>query len=427
MGGGQLQATVHGLIAAVEGLKNTMRDGGAGAQPRRNTTDQTVSTARPRNHAGGLAYNWRKGTAKTKEKGPRKTRLQMILAEHKLHEASITARYQGLSAYTFASGTTPATSTYALNKKWLDGAAGTEGANNTMLLPVYAFNLSSFPLFLQTSTTDGRTAPFYRLSKLQKGTAVEDATLQNYGWIPQMGQTKEANATDIYWQVEQIKAAPSVLANANTITPNYYNWKWAEIELAFNSIAPVPRKVHIALCKFRNPVHGPVRSYRDGAATRSYDANTLDTKVVSESDLWWDQWLARKTTHPMRSVQPMHKTNPIHFLNYECICLENPEGVFTQRIMHTANKMMMCSNANLAEKIHDPAVNTGVSGSYIPPVWNLDNTALHQGAFPDRHKDTWLMIWADDFEQPRPVTDASYITPLSFDLKIRGKYTVQRF
>lgn len=431
---GSIPHAVGAAAGAFQQFKR-LRDAVEGLKRNRDTTN---AQARPTNHAGGPAYSFRKGQAKTFEKGGIANRLTRILKEHALYEATITGRYQSLTPGLYAGATGLTRASYALDKHWINGTPGSEGGNNEMYMPVYAFNLSSMPVYnITENLINYQTVPFYRLRKIERFSPNTDSTTHNYLWDAMLGQNQDL-ATTPYWTVERIKGAPiSLSANAapSIVQPNLYNWKWSQIELAIASDSPQPRKVHVSLVRFKNIAAAPRRHYNTTNAgspmdpTSAYDTNPIDDKVVSQADLWYDAWLARKTTHPLRSVEPMHRSNPIQFIKTECICLEpgmnEQDPIFTQKIFHTANKLMYCSNAQDAEAWHKANINTGPSGTRsIPPVFNQDRVHRHQSAFPNRWADTWVMIWADDFGPPQSTVATTF--PLTFDLKIRSCFSFQR-
>lgn len=365
----------------------------------------------------------RKGQAKSSEPGSKKGRLARLLAEHKLKETSVIGRFQFLTAGAYSGSNANVTLGYPLNKRWTGGNPGAEGAGNSMDLPVYAFNLSSM-VFSQNSSSNS-TCPFYRLNKSQQATAAVDATTWNYKWYKQQGQLSHTPTTLLYdWTLER-------QTGTQYLTNNHYFWKWSDIELGFKSIeAGAPRRVHIALVKFTNPATGPRREYFSGGGFTPWDGDVVDQKLCSESDLWYENWLARKVVHPLRRVEKYTTTQPIKFIKYQCICLEpstTGQGVtFTQKIFHTANKLMSCVDPTLAEAQHLTDINTGPSGAFIPVKFNTNLTSASQAAFPAKHKDTWLMIWADDFEMPVQSGGPTYTPPLSFDLMIRSKFALTK-
>lgn len=373
---------------------------------------------RPHLHVGGDSMSFRMSKARTREKHPIKSRIQRLLNEMKLKETSIVSRYQWLSSNGFVDPTLNLH--YQLNKQWPDA---NEGVGYNQLMPVYCFNLSSLPYATQPTFTDG-TIPFYRLQKKWNALATTDAAQHNYTWKEQTGQER-LTTNDIYqWTLEKTSGSDS-----GQRTNRHYMWNWSDIELAFKAPSVNPTRVHVCLVQFPNECAAPIRKYLSGATVTDYDTAPTDPQRVSESDLWYDSFLARKTVHPLRYVQPMDKNAPIKFLSKECICLEpgrnGEKGVFTSKIFHTANKMLRCVNPNKAEAAHFPGINTAL-GAQKPPVtgWNQDYNTDKQTGFPDRRKDTWLMIYAEDFNVVGKYTDPLPSNSASFDLMIRSKWTI---
>lgn len=404
-----------GMGAAAAGVNYFQ---GRKRQRRRDTTENTTVDERPRNAVGGGSLTFRKSSAKTSESGTHGSRFSRVLAEHKLKETSIVARYQFLSDKFMD----PGNMNYQLNKQW---TTNVEGPSGTMKMPVYAFNLSSMAYTNQTTTN--ATIPFYRLQKYVTANASTDSTVRNYTWNWQVGQDRTTPTNFTYgWQTEIKKGITPTTDNVIR-TNNHYFWKWSDIELSFKSANNWPTKVHVALVRFQNRSAAPRRGFLVAGNPTQYDPEAVVIDQ-SEADLWYDSWLARKVVHPLRRSEQIDKNQPIKFLKYECICLEPnasaQQTTFTSKIFHTANKLMRCVNPSFAESTHEPDINTGPSGTGIPPKWNKSDSMQFQGAFPDQRKDTWLMIWADDFTAPAAYNGSSGPSCTSFDLMIRSKFLV---
>lgn len=384
-------------------------------QKRRDTSDEVSVDHRPRHAVGGGSLALRKSQGKTSENGGHASRLSRIMAEAKLKECSIVARYQWLSQNWLDSDNLH----FQLNKQW---TTAVEGPSGTMKLPVYAFNLSSLA-FANVSTANP-TIPFYRLQKYVTTNASTDSTVRNYHWDRQVGQDRTVPSNLTYgWQLEKRVG----WGGDTTIKTNsHYFWKWSDIELSFKSTNFAPTKVHVALVRFNNTSAGPRRSYLVAGVPTQYDPEAI-VRDANESDLWYDAWLARKVVHPLRRTEQMDMNKPITFLQYECICLE-PNGdkqtTFTSKLFHTANKLLRCVNPTAAEASHEPDINTGASGATPLVKWNKSDSTMFQQAFPDQRKDTWLMIWADDFSGIVSSVGSSGPSCSSFDLMIRSKFLV---
>lgn len=378
----------------------------------------TTVDQRPHLHVGGDSMTVRMAKARTREKAPVRSRLQRLLQEMKLKETSIVSRFQWLTTNAYTDPTMNLK--YQLNKQWPDA---NEGPGYKQDMPVYCFNLSSLPYATQTSFTEP-SIPFYRLTKLVNALGATDATTHNYTWKEIAGQQRDNPANDWYpWTLEKTSGNDSAQR-----TNRHYLWNWSDIELAFKAPNLTPTRVHVCLVQFPNECAAPIRKYMTAGAPTAYDTLPTDPQRISESDLWYDSFLARKTVHPLRYVQPMDKNKPVTFLSKECICLEPgrdySKGVFTSKIFHTANKLLRCVNPNKAEAAHMAGINTAVGWSKPPVTWNQDYNTDKQTGFPDRRKDTWLMIYAEDFNSVNKYTDSYPANSASFDLMIRSKWTI---
>lgn len=411
-------ASVAGATAAMAAINTIL----SGVKRGRDVTEgmstgggqATSVDQRPHLHVGGDSMAFRKARGRTKERGGIKSRMQLLIAQQRLLETYVVARFQYLTADGFSN---PLENLYYQ----LDKQTAAGGWQN---MPVYAFNLSSLPnMYLPGNAP---TVPMYRLQKYIQPTGADDALIHNYQWIFKNGQDRLAPTTlTPYWQVEKVQG---IDGSQHPIKQYMYNW--SDIEIACKAPDVSATRVHVALVHFNNPAAAPKRYYNGGDSANTpvpYDVDP-DQRTCSKADLWYDNFLARKTTHPMRSVDPMEKNQAIKFLSKECICLEPgrtiTKGVFSSKIFHTANKLLRCTDAQLAEKFHEPNINTATAGNKPLVVWNLNKQQESTRGFPDRRKDTWLFIYAEDFNPVRAISAPTTPISASFDLKIRSKWTL---
>lgn len=417
------QAAVNrGQAASQSGFPSSWTRGGTG-QP-----GMSMTNSRPADHAGsamGISFNAAKTTLSL---GKRKSKLAKLLKQVQLRETSVYARFQKLTPglYGFPTAGAPG---YGFATKFLDAA----GAYCAM--PVYCLNLTSSCFSNNTDFTT-LTCPLYRLFKHQTANAATDATLLNYRWTMQAGHDSEGADTCQY-TIEKY----NTINQGRPIALDSYIHDWSEVGLSLVNKTgfDYPVRFHVAVVSFKNPNAGPLR-YASTAAQRgtvpSYpgapnigatpDVNDL-TEEGSAADLWWDHFLANKTTHPLRNVIPMHKSNAVKIHSYKCICVEgknNNVAAYTQRYFMRDGKMYYCVDPTVAEANHKPDLNVkGVNTTgLIAEKFNVmaTNTSSIERAFPRREADKWLMIWSEAFSGTQAIDFNDNL--IGFDLSLRNKF-----
>lgn len=413
--------------AAASNIINKMRSG-----KRKRGGNTALQNSRDPQHAGGVTganYTCTNGTIKMRKKKLR--RLQKIMLKDKLRDTSVIARYQGLSTYVYKDKSLGTNSLfYTMDKRFLDVN------QNSSWMPVYAFNLTSSPITdrINNTTLAGYTYPFYRLWKLIDAAAATDKTHQNYGWTPLAGQNDTgATATIKSYIIEQNNTAASTGDTTSVKTTDVYEHLWSRVGLTLSNNGKTPIRFHIATVQFKNRYAGPMRRYYDGAAEQVYDINDA-TKYMSQADLWWDHFLSNKTAHPLRTAIQGTRTKDVVLKTYECICLEpSPLNTGPATVMgpvHTWKKFVengslyKCINPDVIEGTHKPNLNAGIG--VVNPVmnYNVFSTADsgRQTPFPAREKDTWLLIWIEDYGITKTSNDISN-PDVTFDLAIRSKFS----
>lgn len=307
--------------------------------------------------------------------------------------------------------------------------------NNSMWMPVFAFNLTSLPYFMDGGTSMCATIPAYRLKKIITASGTADAAQPNYVWtdysVPaeRLVALHDNGTTTTYpWSLQkQIGNTPGTTAPRNH---NKYIIDWANAELCF--YAPMTTKVNVATVSFNNKMAGPRRQYLKGTTVITYDAEdgtNLGDQDTAKADLWWDHYLSKKTVHPIRSIEPGMKSKSVQFHTNECICIQGggADAVYKKSMHFPFQQLMTCPNAYGIEGQHRPNINTSVVDTHCIPTWNSFNVANTQSAFPKKEDDVWLLITCNDFEAPAAFTNGAVTTDihrLHFDIVLTQKTTV---
>jgi len=322
-------------------------------------------------------------------------------------------RFQNISAQPYANDSLDAAG-LPLVKQY------TDNTKTAVRLPVYAFNLTSSPITVINNTTasSAPTLPFYRLIKIINATGTIDAGMLNYVWEPAYGTASDGATASAQWQLEKSTGATTVL---QARTHGTYIHEWSAVDIIANQTDNNnTRKMHIATASFPIPEAGPLRLYNDGSGFVTTDVNTTQ-QGANRSDLWWDHFLATKLVHPSRHVQAMTNNKAVNIINSECLCLEN-EAVLRKSYFLPNKTMYTCTDPVKAEVEHRPDINTAADINGRPiPNWNVNQSINTGGPFPPRNKDTWMLIYADDFSKILPHDNTENI-PLAFQICARGKY-----
>lgn len=383
----------------------------------------TNTNVRPGLFAGGVSgptFTESHGTIKMRKKTL--TKLQKILIKEKAREQYVISRWQKLTPLAYDPASTKLG--FELRKIW---SSATQGAGGAMYLPCYLFNLTSSPVTdrINNATQWGYSYPMYRLFKYVRANAAADATARNYDFAVQAGQTNDGSTSTNTYIVEKNITGGATSDTTSVKMTDHFIHEWSNVGITLkNTGNTVPKRVHIATVQFRNRYASPLRRYTNTAGTINSTIDTDDaTQYTTQADLWWDHFFANKVTNPLRSSIPMRAGKDVVFKTYECICLEPGSSYPT----HTYKKfirngsMYNCVNPDAAEAAHDYQLNTMTT--------NVDNynvmattDANRITPFPRREKDTWLMIWADDFSAIDNYDDTLNNT-LTFDIVVRSKHT----
>ena len=390
------------------------------------------NTERPKAHAGGAGGVQSKTSSQTVflSKKPN-TQMQRMLHMLSLKESSLIARFQKLTPFSY--GNTAYSMWpfgYTLNKQYINAV------NTQVAMPLYAFNLTSSPIhpaYMRSGAyLNARTVPLYRLHKNITGSGPSDATTGNYFWIKQAGLTDAADGSDSLisddrWNVEKITSARTGSDAVTCFTNGHYQHDWTSLDITLGFRGNGQRKMHCALAQFPNEQAGPLREYALNTSSTVSDDIAVNTDDRSKSDLWWDHFWAKHTIHPLRSVRQMYPGKSVVLKNYECICLESMSNladgaaqfpVYQFKQYMKDGRLYRCADADKAESAHRPDINTALN-----PHYNVELTSYQQNPFPDRKKDVWAFIWADDFDGIFANGSLPENARCGFDLVAKGKFT----
>jgi len=301
------------------------------------------------------------------------------------------------------------------------------GVTASIDLPMYCFNLSSTP-------SNGEIFPFYRAQKVTPGGVGLSPVVNNYQWVVESGEANtKAGALSATWYLETAKDPPTVASE--------YRHDWSSVEMLFNCAKHNPCTIHVALVRFDNEV-GPVRKYWSGSENANYDdVLAPDSIEQSEIDVFWESFWAPRIVHPLSSFKNPVKKSYIKFLKHEKIIVndvglpfEGGSGIPENPTMHL--KKLFYNNGRSFNLTTSKASDT-VNANVVPPVagnaagefgtvahgYNTQITENSTALFPDRDKDTWLLVWADHYPDPSGGVLNPMLKHCTFDFRVRSKFT----
>lgn len=320
----------------------------------------------------------------------------------------------------------------------------TDETKTRQALPIFAFNLTTMGAVPGIAST--KTIPMYRLY-LNNDTTTSKSTPQ-YVWSNPttaaeqiFGQNKN-NVASQCWELEY--------SSSNPVTPrthNNYLLDYCDIKLCLTSQSKVPIKFRVSTVSFNNPYAGPRRYIqRSDGTIAAWDASEgISTSAAGNdqqvqtcaADLWWDNYLAPKLVHPIRTVQKMYNSTAVTFHKTECCCLEPQESSASADTKTTLKKdiyipfkqAIKCTSAPQGEVLETANINASVNTtagnmSSMKPVWNFLDKQLMQSGLPAREQDVWLLIQADNFDAP--IVLSSLLgpqIPAYFDIVVKQKVT----
>lgn len=362
--------------------------------------------------------------------GRKQTELQRMMHHWRSSQNSLVLRWQALTLFNSA-------------KAALQLSNQVNGAATINFLPMYAFNLSALgfnrvlPLAGTGALANAVGFPMYRLQKNTTGTA----STENYTWVavPTLHGDPTGSGNPVGWSVEWDKINGSSPVNVNT-----YTWDWADVKLNFSGAPNRPVKIHTGLVHF--PC-GPTRQYYDGA-TQTVDIDDTTDKV--DQTVFWDHFWARKVSNPIRSSRPPSNYltgPPMRMFKHESFMLGEQGGLNNDphSIQATMSRYVEgCKNY----RIDNPNVSELQTKNIVEDQVGFPQSAFgyvgldggsrtinsSQGFYGPREKDTWLVIYADVYDQfknavgdasgqyPDGTTNIATYSP-SFDVNIRCKYS----
>jgi len=303
---------------------------------------------------------------------------------------------------------------------------------NRVYLPVYCFNMTALPVNANNfaGVVDLATNyPFYRLYK--------DMATNVYRWAVQQGFGNEpaGNVEDSRWAPEDTSCTKAAQIDDYTI-------EWLNIRLLFKGATSRPNDIEISEVSFPGKA-GPVRNYVQIGAVRVEDELPTGDEE-NECTVFWDHYLAPRTTHPLRtsylppnaidkqlikystkkiSIMPVTESMEV---NTDFAGSSTSMGVLP--LMHCEN---IFKRMNKIIKVRSDNPNASNSGAIINsttsnfPAYNSNTSTSQCALFQPREKERWLMITAKTFARAGGTTEDTYadlwrLFP-SFDMVIRQK------
>lgn len=363
--------------------------------------------------------------------GKKKTMAQMMRLHYLMSQNSLVARWQALTLF----NSNPAA--YTLKQDFVTGPPA------SVTMPMYCFNLTSMPIngvneTGQLSAVGTRivTFPAYTLKKNLSPSV-------SYQWTPivQIHAGTTGSGTNVTgWEIEwdTINGTPAT-------TVNQYTADWAKAKFVFKGAAKRPVKIHTALCKFQHSGCGPFRQFYDGTATTIYD--NASTEQVEDGAIYWDHFWATRVSNPIRHSRKPDNYNlrqPCKMWNHESFVLGEDVSINNDPLPLQAtysrfirlDKPMKCVEPSIpyVQSANVVGQNLAAGGSAFGYVGAqktvgtpLNGLAYTQGPFPQYTADTYLIVWADVYDQSTGGTyaDGSLVTDVcpSFDINLEAKFS----
>lgn len=368
---------------------------------------------------------------KKKSTGKAKTKLERMKIAYSMCQNSITARFQGLTLFNTAAATYPLNANYT-------------SATDILTMPMYCFNLTAMPVNGITSgditqaVTRVVTLPAYRLQKTATTT-----TLPIYNWtqVSQGHGTSAGNLNTVTgWEIEwdTINGNPPVQVNR-------YCVDWMKSKFVFKGASKRPIKMHMAFCKFEHPGAGPVRNFFNGAGVVAQES--VDQDQFTDGTLYWDHFWSTRVSNPIRTSrkpdnyklrQPCRMWGHESFVLGEDVSINNDPLPLqaTYSRFHRFDKPMKCVNTSIPVTQSKNVVGQnlaagGAAFGYVSAEKLAGSatggTGVTQSAYPAYTADTWLLVWADVYDQSTngAYADGSLQTDVSpsFDINLVCKYS----
>ena len=412
------------VIGNVYGMKRSRAD---------NATSY-AATARPavnldRGTCGSATVVGQVYRKRSKTYGRKKAPMQKMLQLARASQNYFISRWQALTTFNSPTGAQILTNEYL-----------TASAAN--FVPLVAFNISACALnYINDTTTLTATPikvalnPAYRL--------YHEAGQWQWAQLPQVNGGELGGNANYNWNLEYDHVNSNVVTEINT-----YSHDWTEAKFVFKGANQRPIKIHTALARFEHTGAGPMRMYYNSkTATQETTDSPPEANEIRDGCIFWDHFWATKLANPIRTMkQPMNYNlmKPAHMWNHESFVLGEdvsinndtlPLQLIDKKFMRF-DKIMTCENPNIMQQQMENGITDTTRGSGIgaypgydqnPATGPTAGVITSQQAYPQYNKDTYLVVWADVFDQakdgvyPGGGTNADY-SP-SFDINLRCRYS----
>lgn len=297
-----------------------------------------------------------------------------------------------------------------------------------LLMPCYCFNLSSPPEG-QRDGSDYTTNPLYRLYKFY-GTAT---TGRNWGWSSVQGKKNSSSGTsDNYnWQIEhrETSAAGSY---------RRYVHDWSHVRLMLQGTTKYPVRFHVYVVQFLEDGTGPRREVTSSGGSYSFiDDDPTDVEKIAMTDYFWERFMHPKVSHPFAVTKRTGMHNPcMKVLQHKVYSTEAELSISSDVQPHQQVVNMFYRNGSmydittpeLTEGAFMPQTLGGLSLAGIENEVKAGYSDIRETRtthiFPKRQKDRWLLIVAENYQQVNSPTEPTAVETPSFDISVRGKYTM---
>lgn len=389
------------------------------------------------------------------KKGSRRrlSRLSRLVKLNQASQNAITCRWQALSLYNTTEGSK------GLGYLRILVSAGVY----RQAFPMYCWDLTTLPVNVQNSSTINFVSaiPCYRLLKaeqaqtevLARGVPARTFVANEYYWYPigqengdERGSTapNASNGQLFNWNLEydDINGAPLIQTQRWFVD-------WAKAAFSFTGAKNRPVKIHVALCSFKHPGVGPVK-YKGSAVTKNTVATiTADDSLPSTGEqedgtMYWDNFWATRTSHPIRSsINPQKigafktESHPMKMWAHESILIGQDTSINNDTIplQYTLNRFMRLQKLMMTAQKQTALNNTSAMPydfGYVSNQANQTVTASEYCTVPgvqtttdlyaEYDKSIYLLLWADVYDRVESVNNDPNVHP-SFDLVLRAKYS----
>jgi len=312
---------------------------------------------------------------------------------------------------------------HALSQTW-------SGANAHTDLPMYAFDLSTFPCGNITLPTGLQAlqrwnVPFYRMRAKKTVAGPDDLT---YTWERTQGFKNDPTGAITRFRSNIEKISNPIAEDPWSPWVNKYEHQSSDIRIIMNGANAAPSRVHVKIVRFLDDDFAPRRFYidKDDNLTQ-WDDTVADGEKCRQIGGFWDQFWAKRESNPLRTTKNEVAT-PLYNVVYHKT-FEFPPSSTTdqdsnpdQKIFKLYFKAGNCHNTStgIVDALQDNVVwkdgNAGFGykvdvGTAIPNESNI---------FPKNQYCYYLLIYADTF--PKFTNDTNTNLCPSFDLMVRGNY-----